>query len=89
MKEQRRVNVYLELREKVNEEPTYISRIITGDESLIYVYYPIQKATIVAAEESKIIKSNKGAAGPEFTKEHAHCFFFRHEGDCSPWICSS
>jgi hypothetical protein len=28
-----RVNVCLELREKVNEDPTFISRIITGDKS--------------------------------------------------------
>jgi hypothetical protein len=37
---QRRVNVCLELlvREKANEDPTFISRIITGDESWIYGY---------------------------------------------------
>jgi hypothetical protein len=28
---------------------------------------------------SRIIKSKQGAAGPEFNKEHAHCFF-RREG---------
>jgi hypothetical protein len=26
-------------------------------------------------EEPTITKSKKGAAGPEFNKEHAHCFF--------------
>jgi hypothetical protein len=26
-------------------------------------------------EEPTITKSQKGAAGPEFNKEHAHCFF--------------
>jgi hypothetical protein len=35
---QRRVNVCLELREKAKEAPTFIYRIITGEESLIYVY---------------------------------------------------
>jgi hypothetical protein len=30
------VNVCLELTEKANEDPTFISRIITGDESWIY-----------------------------------------------------
>jgi hypothetical protein len=43
----------------------------------------IQKPAIVAVEESMITKSKKGAAGPEFSKEHAHCFFLR-ERDCSP-----
>jgi hypothetical protein len=35
---QRCVNVCLELREKANEDPTFISRIITGDKSWIYIY---------------------------------------------------
>jgi hypothetical protein len=35
---QQRVNVCLELREKANEDPTFICRIITGDESWIYLY---------------------------------------------------
>jgi hypothetical protein len=26
-------------------------------------------------EESTVTKSKKGAAGPEFNKEHARCFF--------------
>jgi hypothetical protein len=37
------VNVCLELREKANEDPTCISRIITGDESWIYIYDPETK----------------------------------------------
>jgi hypothetical protein len=40
-------------------------------------------ATIVTVEEPTITKSKQGAAGPEFNKAHAHCFLFRHEGDCS------
>jgi hypothetical protein len=31
---------HLELREKANEDPTFISTIITGDESWIYGYDP-------------------------------------------------
>jgi hypothetical protein len=41
-KKQRRVNVCLELREKANEDPNFISRI-TGDESWIYGYDPETK----------------------------------------------
>jgi hypothetical protein len=40
---QRRVNVCLELREKPNEDQTFISRIITGDEIGIYGYDPEKK----------------------------------------------
>jgi hypothetical protein len=67
------VNVCLELREKANEDQTFISRIITGNESWIYGYDP-ETATIVT--EPTIIKSKKGAAGPEFNEEHASCCCF-------------
>jgi hypothetical protein len=40
---QQRLNVCLELQEKTNKDPTFISRIITGDESLIYGYDPETK----------------------------------------------
>jgi hypothetical protein len=40
---QQRVNMYLELREKANEDPTFITRIITGDKSLIYGYHAEKK----------------------------------------------
>jgi hypothetical protein len=40
---QRHVNVCLELPEKANEDPTFISRIIMGDESWIYGYDPETK----------------------------------------------
>jgi hypothetical protein len=36
-------HVYLELWEKANEDPTFISRIIMGDESWIYGYDPETK----------------------------------------------
>jgi hypothetical protein len=35
---QRHVNICLELWEKANEDPTFISRIMTGDKSWIYGY---------------------------------------------------
>jgi hypothetical protein len=34
------------------------------------------KATIATVEGPTITNSKKGAAGLEFNKEHAHCFFF-------------
>jgi hypothetical protein len=40
---QRRVNLCVELREEVTEDPTFISRIITGEESWIYGYDPETK----------------------------------------------
>jgi DNA-binding Lrp family transcriptional regulator len=40
---QRRINVCLELWDKANKDPTFISRIITGDKSWIYGYNPETK----------------------------------------------
>jgi hypothetical protein len=40
---QRRVNLCLQLQQKANEDTTFISRIITGDESWIYGYDPETK----------------------------------------------
>jgi hypothetical protein len=40
---QRRVNMYRKLREKANEDSTFISGIITGEESWIYGYDPATK----------------------------------------------
>jgi hypothetical protein len=31
-------------------------------------------------QEPKITKNKKGAAGPEFNKEHVHCYFFDVKG---------
>jgi hypothetical protein len=53
-----------------------ISRTIRGDESWIYSYDPETKQRLLReVEESTITKSKKGMIGPEFNKEHAHCFF--------------
>jgi hypothetical protein len=40
---QRLVNMCLELREKANEDPAFISSIVMGDESWIYGYDPETK----------------------------------------------
>jgi hypothetical protein len=71
---QRLVNVCLQLREKVNEHPTFISGMITDDEYWIYGYDPETK------QQSSQWKSKKGAAGPEFNKKHAHYFFSTRRG---------
>jgi hypothetical protein len=65
--------VCLELRKKTNKDPAKVGYTVL-----------IQKNTaVVAVEEHTITKSKKGAADPEFNKEHAHCFS-RREGDYSP-----
>jgi 1,2-phenylacetyl-CoA epoxidase PaaB subunit len=76
-----------QLREKTNEDQTFISRIIMGDGSWIYGYDPDTKQQS-SHWRSHNHQEHKGTTGPEFNKEHAHCFFRRKE-DCSLWICFS
>jgi hypothetical protein len=62
------VNVSLELQEKAKENPTFISRIITGDETWIYGYDPETKQHLLqwkspqspnAKEECQVHRSTK------------------------------
>jgi hypothetical protein len=69
-------NLCLELREKANEDPTFISRIMMGDESWIYGYDPETKQQLSQWKSPHSPGAKKkGAAGLEFSKEHGHCFF--------------
>jgi hypothetical protein len=43
VQKQQRINMCLELPEKANKDPAFISRIITADESWIYDYDPETK----------------------------------------------
>jgi hypothetical protein len=72
----------LELCEKAKEDPAFISRLITGDESWIYGYDPETKQQSSQWKSPQTPSAKKGMAGPEFNKDHA-CCFFRREGYCS------
>jgi hypothetical protein len=56
---QRRVNVYLELWEKPNEDPTFISRIITGDKNWIDGYDLERKQQSLQRKSTKSPKAKK------------------------------
>jgi hypothetical protein len=53
-----------------------------GDKSWIYGY-DIETSNDRHSGRAHSHQEKKGAAGPEFNKEHAHCFF-QHEGNCLP-----
>jgi hypothetical protein len=80
------LNVCLELREKANKDPTFISKIITGDKSWIYGYDPETKQQSSQWKSPQSPRAKKGTTGPEFNKEHVHCFFWvgwgGREGEC-------
>jgi hypothetical protein len=79
---QRCINMCLELWEKANEDQTFttISRTITGDKGWIYGYDPETKQQSSQWKSPQSPKAKKGAAGPEFNKEHAHCIFLMWRG---------
>jgi hypothetical protein len=60
--------------EKANEDPSFI-KYHNGWRKLDLRLWSRNKATIVTVEEPIITKTQKGAAGLEFNKEHARCFF--------------
>jgi hypothetical protein len=56
---QRRLSVYLVLRDKDDEDPTFISRIITSDENWIYDYDPETKQQSSQWKSSQLPRAKK------------------------------
>jgi hypothetical protein len=86
------INMCLELREKANKDPTFIriSRIIKGDQSWIYSYDPETRQQLPQWKSPQSPRAKKAQQVQSSTKSiHIVFFFFWHEGDCSPWNCSS
>ena len=77
-----RVAICEELRQRALDDPSFMSRIITGDESFVYGYDPETKQ-VFAMEESRIPKTEEGEAEPQRDQEHAH-HVFRHSRECAP-----
>jgi hypothetical protein len=76
------LNMCLELQEKASEGPTFISRIITADESWIYGY---GSATKQQSSKWKSQQSPRAKKVQQVRIQQRECsFFFQHEGDCSP-----
>jgi hypothetical protein len=65
---------------RLTRTPTFIPRLITGDKSWIYGYDPETKQQLSQWKSPQSPRAKKGMGGPEFNKEHAHCFFFDVKG---------
>jgi hypothetical protein len=72
---QRLVNVCLELREKANEDPALICRIITGDESSIYGYDPETNQQSSQWESPQSARAKKAPHVRSSTKRMLTVFF--------------
>jgi hypothetical protein len=66
-----RVAVCQDLRECAVDNPSFMSRIITGDESWVYGY-DRDKAAVVAIEEPIISTTEEGENEPQLNQDHAH-----------------
>jgi histone-lysine N-methyltransferase SETMAR len=71
-----RVNVCLELREKADEDPTSISRIISGDGSWIYDYDPETKQQSSQWKSPQSPRAKKARQVRASTKSMLLVFFF-------------
>jgi hypothetical protein len=56
---QQHINVCLELREKANEDPAFIFRIIMGDKSWIYGYDPGTKQQLFQWKSQQLLRAKK------------------------------
>ena len=57
------------------EDPLFIFRLITGDETWVYLRVRSgDEATVFAMETSIVTKTEEGEAGQERNEEHAYCF---------------
>jgi hypothetical protein len=68
--------VCLELREKANEDPTFISRIITGDKSWIYGYDPETKQQSSLWKSPQLPRAKKARRGRSGVQQRACSLFF-------------
>jgi histone-lysine N-methyltransferase SETMAR len=73
---QRHVNVCLELQGKANEDTTFISRIITGDESWIYSYDPETKQQLSLWKSPQSPRAKNARRGRSGVLQRACSLFF-------------
>ena len=69
---QQRVNVCTELRQLASDDETFLSKVITGDESLVYGYDPETKRQSSQWKNPTTPRPKKGQTGEKQSKEHDH-----------------
>ena len=76
-----RVAICKELHQRALGDPSFMSRVIAGDESWVYVYDPETKQ-VFAMEEPRIPKT-EGEVEPQLDQDHAHRVF-QQSRECAP-----
>ena len=76
-----RVAICKELRQRAGGDPSFMSRVITGDESWVYGYDP-ETNQVFVMEEPRIPKTEEGEAEPQRDQDNVHRVF-QHSRDCA------
>jgi len=73
-RKQQRVNVCTELRQIASDDETFLSRVITGEESWVYGYDPEKKQQSSQWKSPTSPRPKKGQTGEEQCQEHGQHF---------------
>lgn len=71
------LDVRLELPDMADDHPTFISRIIMGDDIWVYGYDPETKQQSSQLKESTLTKTKQTGQVQNATTKNAHGFFFQ------------
>ncbi|XP_025421236.1 protein GVQW3-like [Sipha flava] len=70
-----RIEVCLDLKNRVSNDPSFIKSIITGDEIWVYGYDPEIKVQSSQWKTTNSPRPKKMSSGPGKHQSNAHCFF--------------
>jgi len=59
---QQRLEVCLDLKENATNDPSFLSNVITGDETWVYAYDPGNQNSIQSMEKSAVTSTEEGKA---------------------------
>jgi len=68
-----RVSICTAIRERAQNDPNFMSSVITGDESWVYGYDPETKTNVLPVENCIISSTEESTAGEVQCQDHVDC----------------